>query len=49
MNLCLEILGCQGLLVEIGDVWKTARHTLTPAFSRLKMKMVCKIGGCYSH
>ena len=43
------MLGSQGLLAEVGDVWKTARHTLTPAFSGLKMKIVSKVGDCYGH
>ena len=31
----------KGLLVTSGDAWKTARNSLTPSFSGMKMKLVC--------
>ena len=31
---------CTGLLASNGETWKTGRHTLTPSFSGMKMKLV---------
>ena len=35
-----EPYGPEGLLTATGDEWRDKRHSLTPAFSTAKMKMV---------
>lgn len=35
-----EPYGPEGLLAATGDEWRDKRHSLTPAFSAAKMKMV---------
>ena len=42
-NILPKALGLsQGLLVATGETWKIGRHTLTPSFSGMKMKLVWK-------
>lgn len=45
--LCVQVVkiipepyGPEGLLAASGDEWRDKRHSLTPAFSAAKMKMV---------
>ena len=38
-----EPYGPRGLLEATGDKWRDKRHSLTPAFSAAKMKMVTHI------
>ena len=32
-----------GLVFGSGDEWRSARHTVSPAFSTRKMKLVCLV------
>ena len=42
-NIMPKALGLsQGLVVATGETWKIGRHTLTPSFSVMKMKLVWK-------
>lgn len=36
-----------GLVGSEGDTWRTGRHTLTPSFSAMKMKLVRVSQYCY--